>query len=141
MVLEAGEDDVDAVVGAGVGGEGDGGGGAALLGGEVAEAADEGVAVFARHADVADEHVGALGLDKLERLGGVGGVEDVGVAVFEQAAEEAAGVGLVVDDDDGDAGDLGAGFSWRGNDAGGGMAACVRRLAVGHDGRERKCAR
>lgn len=110
MVLEAGEDDVHAVVGPGVGGEGDGGGGASLVGGELAEAADEGVAVFAGHADVADENVGAMLFDKLDRFVGGGGREDLGVAIFEEAAEQAAGVWFVIDDDDFQAGDFDACF-------------------------------
>jgi PAS domain S-box-containing protein len=47
-----------AVVGAGEGGQGDGGHAAALVGGQGADLADEGVAVFVGHADVADEQIG-----------------------------------------------------------------------------------
>src|SRR5205823_67713 len=96
VVLEAGEDGFHAVLGAGVGGEGDGGGAAAAVGGQGADAADEGVAVLAGHADVADQDVGAFGPDQVEGLGGGGGGEDDGAAVGEEAADHLAGIGLVV---------------------------------------------
>src|SRR5436305_15320243 len=57
--LEAGIERGEAVFFAGVGGEGDGGDVAALAGGELAEGADEVVAVAIGHGDIGDEDVGA----------------------------------------------------------------------------------
>ena len=127
MVLEAGEDDVDAVVGAGVGGEGDGGGGASLVGGELAEAADEGVAVFVGHADVADENVGSMAFDEVDRFARGGAGEYFGVAIFEETTQQAAGVGFVIDDDNFQTGDFDAGI-------GGGLHRRCRGMTTMDDG-------
>ena len=73
MDLVAGHHGAGSVFGAGEGGEGDGWRSAALVGREFADGADEFVAVFVGHADVAEDQVGLFGLEQLEAaVGGLG---------------------------------------------------------------------
>jgi hypothetical protein len=133
--LEAGAHGADAVFGAGVGGEGDGGDVAAAGGAAGADFADEGVAVFAGHADVGDEDVGGLFGEEVEGFVGGGCDADGGVGVLEEALDEIAGVGFVVDDEDAYAGKLGGVVGGGGVAGGGGVSARVgRRGGVGVEG-------
>ena len=91
--LEASHEGFAAVFGAGEGGQGDGGDGAAFGGGKGAEFFDEGVAVFAGHADVADDHFGAVLANAGVGVGGgAGGGDDrpaPGAAVAPRRARRA----------------------------------------------------
>src|SRR5437016_8948637 len=91
--LKTGEHRPSAVFGAGEGGEGDGGGLAPLLGRQLADAADQLVAVDLGHADVAHDHVETLLAEDLQRLAGVGGEDDFALAMFQDALEQVASVG------------------------------------------------
>ena len=49
------------------------------------------------HANIADDDVGAELPDQVQGFGGGGGEGDLGLAIGEDAADELAGVGLVID--------------------------------------------
>jgi hypothetical protein len=74
-----------------------------LLGFDFADVAEEAVAVFIRHGDVADEHVGRRFLEGLERGGSrVGGLHDR-AGGLEHAVNRDALVGVILDKQDVDA--------------------------------------
>ena len=94
--LEAGEQGPFPVLGAGEGGEG---GGRDILLGRIVRPhlADQIIPVLLGHANIADDHVGAELLDQLQGLGRRRGEGHLRLAVVEDAADELAGVGLVID--------------------------------------------
>ncbi len=63
-----------------------------------ADLRDERVTVFPRHADVADEDVGPLRLQSLQRLRGGRRGADEGAALLQHMLDEIARIDLVVDD-------------------------------------------
>ncbi len=93
--LEAGEEGVAAVLGAGEGGESDGGEGGGGV--EIADFVDELIAVHFGHADVGDEEVGMEMGETGERFARGGGEGDVGFAFAKETFEEPARVGVVID--------------------------------------------
>lgn len=103
VALETGAQGAEAIFFARVRGERDGGEGATVGGGQAADAADERVAVFVGHRDVADDQVGAVArvsrCDAVERGAGAGGDVNAGAESFEQARDDLARVGLVIDDE------------------------------------------
>lgn len=73
---------------------------APVRGVERADASDQRVAVFARHADVGDEHIGPLGAEELIGRSRICRGPDLGTPSLEQGREELTRVWLIVDDDD-----------------------------------------
>ena len=126
--MEAGHERAAAVFGAGEGGEGDGGGVAAGGVGEFAELGEEFVAVFEGHADVAEDHIGTVAAHGFDAFGGAGGDGDGGVGSDEDALDQIAGVGFVIDDEDVKAAEIGEGCGRLGR--GGWRPGVLVRVAV-----------
>ena len=77
---------------------------AAFVDRHCAQAAQPRIAVFLRHADVADHHIIARRLQQADRIGGGGGDVHLCAPVAEQLPDQVAGVLFVVDDQDPQAG-------------------------------------
>ena len=72
-----------------------------------ADLLDELVAVFDRHADVAEQNIRSEAFQFFQRLVGGRSESHFGVLTGEEAADDVASIGLVVDDQDFDAGKVG----------------------------------
>src|SRR4051794_19750372 len=103
MGLEAGQERAFPILGPGKGGEGSG---RDVPSGWIGpHPVDEIIPVLVGHADIADDHVGAELPEYGQGLGGGGGDGDLGLALGEDAADELAGVRLVIDDEHSETGE------------------------------------
>jgi len=73
---------------------------AAALGGQVADGADQPLAVVVRHAEVGDEGVGLHDLEHAQGVARARGGVDEGAPVDEERLEDVAGVRIIVDHDE-----------------------------------------
>src|SRR5688572_24783898 len=112
VVIEAGLEGALSVFGSCEGGEGDGRE-VADAGTPGAKGADEIVAVAAGHADVADDQVGAERVEGFDGFVDGGGDGGDGAVHFEESFDQAAGIRLVVEGEDLDAGEGGGGGTGR----------------------------
>jgi hypothetical protein len=107
------------------------------MGRQAPDSAEQGVAIFEGHADIAHDEVGQLARHGLDARVGSGGDGDLDAGAFEDHREHVADVGLVIDDEDAEAAERDRGGFFEGGILDAGLKGAIhRRRLRGVGGRE-----